>query len=322
MGRRAPPWRDAELNGDSPGTEALPLAGGPGEHGQVARTLVRFAPLLTLLLALSLAGCAARGRGAAGVPARLYVANARDGTVSQLDAGSGRAIGPPIPAGTAPAQVVASASGGLLVVPAAVPADGALVHLSRSGTGWVQRPVALEPGASGVLAAGDGGRRAAVAYHVPEPGQSPSQRRCRLAVVDLDAGAVEHRHGPCGAGEHAVSLALDAGPAGPVAYLGLVREAAGAAGPPGPGAGRVLAVDAGGAPVSRPPAGRTAGGPHAGTGPGAAGPAAVRRRGRGRRRARARRAGPVAAARAGRLDAGRGAGVSARARAALADGHR
>jgi hypothetical protein len=201
-------------------------------------------------------------RPAAGAPTRLYVANARDGTVSQLDAASGRALGPPIPAGAAPAQVVASPAGSLLVVPAAVPEGGALAHVSRVGTSWVQRPVLLEPGASGVLVASDGGRRAAVAYHIPIPGQSLSDRRCRLALVDLDAGVVERRLSPCGAGEHAVSLALDTGPPKPVAYLGLVREAAGAAGPTGPTgptAGRVVALDADGTLVAgRRMAGRPA----------------------------------------------------------------
>ena len=48
----------------------------------------------------------------------LYVANGRDGTVTRLDAGSGRVLGPPLPAGPAPAQVVAGPGGALLVLAA------------------------------------------------------------------------------------------------------------------------------------------------------------------------------------------------------------
>src|SRR5690349_11036188 len=63
-----------------------------------------------LLTALLVAGCAPPAGGAPppALPA-VYVANAGGGTVTQHDGGSGRRVGPPLPAGPAPARLAAGA---------------------------------------------------------------------------------------------------------------------------------------------------------------------------------------------------------------------
>ena len=73
--------------------------------------------------------------------------------------------------------------------------------------------------------AGDGGRFAVVVDRVPRaPGPSrPAARRCRLTLVDVPAGAVVATTAVSGPHEQVTGLALDDGPAGPVAYLALWR---------------------------------------------------------------------------------------------------
>ena len=191
-----------------------------------------------------LAGCAwPAGAGRAAVPAtQLYVANAGDATVTRLDAASGRVVGRPLPAGPAPGQVspgpaTAGEASSLLALSTTRAGTDALTHVHRAGAGWVTRPLPLGVGAHGARLAGDGGRYGAVAYHVPDgntEGEGPG-RLCRLALVDHLTGAVERRHTVCAGPDFVAGLALADGPAGPVAYLGILDT--------GPSAGsRIVAV--------------------------------------------------------------------------------
>jgi hypothetical protein len=116
------------------------------------------------MAAALLLGCTAPSGSADGAEAPLYVANARDGTITRLDSATGRALGPPLPAGPAPWQVVPGPSGNLLVRSGSPLEAGALAHLARSGRGWATRRVPVEVPTSQVLVAADGGRYAAVAY--------------------------------------------------------------------------------------------------------------------------------------------------------------
>ena len=99
-----------------------------------------------------------RPRGARAAALRDH---SQDGTVTRIDVATGRAAGPPLPAGPAPRQVVVGASGTLLVRTAAprgsdaVPESG-LTFVARRAGRWIAQPVALEPGAADALIAGDG----------------------------------------------------------------------------------------------------------------------------------------------------------------------
>src|SRR5207247_9868214 len=92
----------------------------------------------------------------------LYAANALDGTVSRIDAGTGHTAGPPLPAGAAPRDIVVGAAGRLLVVAASSVSGGALTLVTHRGGELSAQTVVLEAGAWDVTAAGDGGSYAAV----------------------------------------------------------------------------------------------------------------------------------------------------------------
>jgi YVTN family beta-propeller protein len=80
-------------------------------------------PAALALWGFVLAGCAPPAPSAAAVvsPPRLYVADAKDGSVSVLDSASGRVLDTPVPAGPSPAQVIASTVGAFLVPPVESP---------------------------------------------------------------------------------------------------------------------------------------------------------------------------------------------------------
>jgi DNA-binding beta-propeller fold protein YncE len=158
------------------------------------------------------------------------VANAEDATVTLLDPASGRVMGPPLPAGPAPEQVVWGSGESLLVASSSSRRSVELTAVTRTDGGWRARSVDLAPGrARQVLIAGDGGPRAVVAYHLltDENGATagPLQAPCRLALVDVPSGVVEHTHNLCGAGELVKGLAVGGSPAGTTAYAGIQRLA-------------------------------------------------------------------------------------------------
>jgi DNA-binding beta-propeller fold protein YncE len=208
----------------------------------------------------------------------LYVANALDGTVTRVDAERGRALGPPVPAGLAPWQVVGGPAGRFLVLASVGGAhpSGALRHVAPLAAGigarpagerWAVRPVRLEPENGASVLAGrlaGAGRWAAVAYDVRRGDAAAPAFAPRLALIDLRSGVVA-RTQSVGAGATSVmSLALGGDAAGPIAYLGLWDWSA--------ARGRVLALRADtGAPLAAAP---TAGAPASltlGAAPGGAG---------------------------------------------------
>jgi hypothetical protein len=157
-------------------------------------------PAALSLAAAVVAGCVAPGPGAAGGPVPLYVANARDGTITMLDSESGRPLGPPVRAGRAPAQLVAAPAGNLLHLTTAPGSGGAIKWLRRTGgpaatAGWDAQPLALplrEP-VQQLIMASDGSGGAAVAYRALDPAFGAP--RCRLALVDMATGTVtRHPH--------------------------------------------------------------------------------------------------------------------------------
>jgi hypothetical protein len=200
---------------------------------------------LAALVVLAAACAPPAGAAAARVPAPvLYVADA-GGTVTPRDAATGRAVGPPVPAGPAPWQMAPGPNGSLLVLPAGSRFRDRLTFVPAAGTGGAARPVPIDPDAFGTLLAGDGGPYAAVAYQVLPPARTPQFVRpspCGLALVDLRTGTVARVHAPCGPNDVPLGLALENGPTGPVAYLGLWRRPGEADGRPVPGGGRVVAL--------------------------------------------------------------------------------
>jgi hypothetical protein len=196
-----------------------------------------------LLAGAALAGCAAPSGGAAGTTLQVLVANGADGTVTRLDARTGRPVGAPVPAGPAPAQAIAGPAGHLLVLSAATGARAVLTHVAATGAGWVARPLTLEPGATVLQMAGDGGRYAAVIYRRRPEGPAAALPQ-RVALVDLLDGAVALTH-PVGApGDSVTALAVENGSAGPAVYAGTWSPPRLAGGRWVPAAGRLLAVDA------------------------------------------------------------------------------
>jgi DNA-binding beta-propeller fold protein YncE len=216
----------------------------PGRPGAAAAALGLALALLT--------ACAPPAGTAPGAVPLLYAASGVDGTVTRIDASSGRAAGPPLPAGPVPWQLAAGPAGDVLVLSNSERHPGLLTHLLPTGRGWTARTVRLEAGSRGdVLLAGDGGRYAVVGY-TPSGGADPhAMRGCRLAVVDLVAGTAVRQFSVCAPGESRFGLAVEAAPTGAVIYAGLWRGASSAA---GAGAGAVVALDAAtGAVLQRSP---------------------------------------------------------------------
>jgi DNA-binding beta-propeller fold protein YncE len=198
-------------------------------------------------VAAAAVACAPAAGRPAGGATTLYVAKSVDGTVAQLDAGTGQPLGPPLPAGPLPWQLARGPDGSLLALTSSPSAVWPLTHLGWAGEGWAARPVALLGPAREARLAGDGGRYAVVVDREPvAPATDPAAALpgCRLTLIDVPAAAVAATAPVCGPHDLPTGLALGDGPAGPVAYLGVwqLRPAAeaGAAG----AAGRVVAVDA------------------------------------------------------------------------------
>jgi DNA-binding beta-propeller fold protein YncE len=224
-------------------------AAGAGGRGAVVRRGAR-GPATVALAAALVAGAGVACAPAVGSPAggapTLYVASSVDGTVAQLDAGTGRPLGPPLPAGPLPWQLARGPDGSLLALSASPNAAWPLTHLRRAGEGWAARPVALPGPTREPRLAGGGGRYAVVvdrASGAPttsatDPGTRPTG--CRLTLVDAPTGTVAAvaTAAACGPHDQLTGLALGDGPGGPVAYLALWHPAA-----PGD-AGRIVAVSA------------------------------------------------------------------------------
>ena len=120
------------------------------------------------------AGCAPAPDRAPAGPAVLYVANARDGTVTRVDGASGAVLGQPVPVRPALWRVVPDADGALLAQ-AGAPDDPLLfVPAGRAGGsgGAPAAPVSLAPYGRIEALAGDG-RRWAVAVARPPPATPP-----------------------------------------------------------------------------------------------------------------------------------------------------
>jgi hypothetical protein len=81
---------------------------------------------------------------------------------------------------------------------------------------WTSRPVALEAGAQVRLLAGDGQQAAVVYTAGAQPGGV-----CRLALVDLGSGEVTATHTVCQPRDVVTGLALEATPAGSIAYVAI-----------------------------------------------------------------------------------------------------
>ena len=255
-----------------PARRAAPRPALPGRRG--TRRALGLA--VTAVMGAAGGACGPAPDAAGAGPIVLYVANALDGTVTRVDGERGRPLGPPVPAGPAPWQLVAGPAGRLLVLASVSDAhpSGGLRHVvplaTGAGTGgerWAVRPVRLDPedGVS-VLAhrLAGAGRWAVVAYDVRRGAAAPPPGAARLALIDLRSGGVVRTH-PVATGTTAVlSLALGGDEAAPVAYLGLWDWVA--------RRGRVLALQAAtGAPLAAAP---LAGAPEAltlGAAPGGAG---------------------------------------------------
>jgi hypothetical protein len=183
-----------------------------------------------IMVAGGLQGCAGPVPNAAGTGITLYVLSGRDGTLVPLDGTSGRVLGPPLPAGLAPAQAVPGPAGGFLALSFSRLAPGTLTRISPAGRGWQTAPVLLPVPLRWALLAGDGGRYAAIVHHVIEIAQQPIQKGqpgkpatpgCRLEVLDALTGMVVRTHTACGPAEEVRDLVLENTPGGPVAYLGI-----------------------------------------------------------------------------------------------------
>jgi hypothetical protein len=199
------------------------------------------------LLAGLLLGCTAPLQSASGKGTTLYVLSGRDGTLVPLDGTSGRVLGPPLPAGPAPAQAVPGPAGSFLTLSFSRQQPGTLTRITPAGRDWQVAPVPLPVPPRWARVAGDGGRYVALVHHLPsgvkgagQPG-APEMSRCRLLLLDALHGTVVRTHTVCGPVEEVKELVMENTPSGPVAYLGIGASSFGASdvagGSPGTAAG-------------------------------------------------------------------------------------
>jgi hypothetical protein len=218
----------------TPGAPPATTAPRPRAPALAARALLA----VWVVWSVTAAGCAAGApTGAAGRAVALYVGNARDGTITRLDAASGRALGSPLPGGEAPWQLAAGPAGALLVLPVGARLgrpEVRMIYVARGPGGWRARPVPLEPGARAPLLAG-GGRYAVVAYEAEATPAGPEPARCRVALFDLARGRLGAPRDVCGGRDTVVGLAVegaggaeDGGAGRVLAYLALWRRPAAA----------------------------------------------------------------------------------------------
>ena len=167
-------------------------------------TATRLAVVASLAIA-----CAPAGNGAAGSHPLLYVANAHDGTISTINSATGSATRQPAPAAPQAWQIAAGRDGRRFLTLGGGSTDGGDVFVSgRDDAAWWRRQIAVEPDAAGTLLSGDGQQHGLLAYG---PGtrlnRSPTFA-CRLALIDMESGAVTRRATACADGETVTALSL------------------------------------------------------------------------------------------------------------------
>ena len=200
---------------------------------------------VAILLAMMLAGCSVPGRDAASAGLLLYVANAADSTITQMDGASGSATVVPLPAGSTPEQVALGPNGSVLVLSHAATHAAKVFTISPSRGRWTARSVPVEvDGARQMLLAGDGGPMAAVAYHVPAGDENGISLVCHLALVDVLTGSVRRTESVCRRGELVKALAVESSPSATTVYVGIMKLAPNIASSGAVVNGRVVAIDA------------------------------------------------------------------------------
>jgi DNA-binding beta-propeller fold protein YncE len=196
-------------------------------------------------VAVLLAACAAPQPSASpGVGSLIYVASAAEGTITRLDATTGRVRNPSLPAGVAPWRMVPGPDGSVLVLSVGTTHQSKVLYLFRAGNAWVSRPIDLHPRARGVQIAGDGGRYAVAVYRIQTDPAIAEWTPCRMALIDLESGRIDRTHHLCAADEIVQDVALENGTSGPIAYLAMWRRATQAPGATNTGSGRIQVVQA------------------------------------------------------------------------------
>lgn len=203
---------------------------------------------LSALAVLASAGCApAAPPAAATAPRFVYVASGGDGTITRLDAGSGRQVGAAVSVGGAARQVAAGRAGAedrLLVLRTDGDGASALTLVSRLRKGWAEQPIVIEPGAVPSLVRSDGGRLAAVVYAPRPGGQRAARPACRIALVDLRLGTVTGTRDLCVGEDSVRDLALGQSERGPAVYAAVWTGPRLVDGRWGAGVGRIVALQA------------------------------------------------------------------------------
>jgi hypothetical protein len=198
---------------------------------------------LAVLAALAGAGCAP----AAPAPPFVYVASGGDGTITRLDAGSGRQAGAAVSVGGAPRQLAAGRAGAddrLLVLGTDGDGASALTLVARAGDAWAEQPVVIEPGAVPSLVRSDGRRLAAVVYAPRPAGPRAAGPACRIALIDLRLDKVIGTHDLCVGQDSVLDLALGQSERGPAVYAAVWTGPRLVDGRWSPGVGRIVALQA------------------------------------------------------------------------------
>lgn len=182
----------------------------------------------------------------AGAP-RLFVANAGDGTVTELLTTTGALAGPPVAIGPGLEQLAVGPLGSLFVV-SREPESAAqrlgtgyvVTQLVRQSWGaWTRRTVQLGsaggPISEPLLAAG-GGRWAALAFRQSAAGAAGTGvagSRCGLVLIDGLTGAVTRKFSLCRPGETVSALAVDSRSEDAVVYVAFLDQTSASGQAPG-----------------------------------------------------------------------------------------
>jgi hypothetical protein len=82
------------------------------------------------------AGCGPAADGTCAGARVVYVANARDGTLTRIAPATGRVLGPPMPGGAAPGALAAGPRGAVLVRTTTAGVDARLTFIAPAMDGW------------------------------------------------------------------------------------------------------------------------------------------------------------------------------------------